>query len=141
GDDSEESDEGAVDDAFDVEPPPDATIAPPHPLAGVSDAEIERRLVSKPSLLGSMSIGKPSAGLLFNGTPMPSGEAWTVVATGQAWGTEETIRYLETAILAVAAELPGAPKLAIGDISAKSGGYIAPHLSHQSGRDVDVGYY
>jgi penicillin-insensitive murein endopeptidase len=29
----------------------------------------------------------------------------------------------------------------IGHISGKNGGYLKPHLSHQSGRDVDLGYY
>jgi penicillin-insensitive murein endopeptidase len=130
-----------VDDAFDLEPPPDATIALPHPLADVSDAELEHRLVTKPASLGSMSIGKPSGGLLFNGAPMPPGDGWTVVSPGQSFGTQETIDYLEAAIRAVNAEFPNSQKLSIGDISARSGGYLSPHLSHQSGRDADVGYY
>jgi penicillin-insensitive murein endopeptidase len=133
--------EGPVDDAFDLEPSPDATITPPHPLAGVSDAELEQRLVTKPASLGSMSIGKPSAGLLFNAAPMPPGDGWTVVVPGQSFGTEETIGYLEAAIHAVDAQFPDSQKLSIGDISARSGGYLSPHLSHQSGRDADVGYY
>jgi len=137
----DDTDEGALDDAFDVAPPPDARIAPPHPLSGVSEAEIERRLVSRPTSLGPMSIGKPNAGLLFNAIQMPEGDAWTVVAPGQAWATEETVHYLETAIHAVTAQFPDTPRLAIGDISARGGGYISPHLSHQAGRDVDISYY
>ena len=140
-DDTDEQDEGPIDDAFDGERSPDATITTPHPLAGVSDAEIERRLVSRPTSLGSMSIGKPNAGLLFNGVQMQPGDAWTVVVPGEAWGTEETIHYLETAIHAVSAEFPNTPKLAIGDISARNGGYLNPHLSHQAGRDVDISYF
>jgi penicillin-insensitive murein endopeptidase len=31
--------------------------------------------------------------------------------------------------------------LYIGHISAKEGGYLKPHLSHQSGRDVDISFY
>jgi murein endopeptidase len=138
---SDDDSEGPVDDAFDLEPSPDATITLPHPLAGVSDADIEQKLVTKPASLGSMSIGKPSAGLLFNAAPMPPGDGWTVVAPGQSFGTEETINYLETAIRAVHAQFPDSQKLSIGDISARNGGYLSPHLSHQSGRDVDVGYY
>jgi murein endopeptidase len=138
--DEDEDSEGPADD-FDVEPPPGAGITPPHPLADVSDAELERRLLTKPSSLGSMSIGKPNAGLLFNGTPMPPGDAWTVVTSAEAYGTEETVAYLETAIHAVTAQFPDSPKVAIGDISARGGGYLSPHLSHQSGRDADVGFY
>ena len=29
----------------------------------------------------------------------------------------------------------------IGDLSRLNGGYFPPHLSHQSGRDADIGYY
>ena len=29
----------------------------------------------------------------------------------------------------------------VGDLSAKSGGYLAGHNSHQTGRDADVGFY
>jgi penicillin-insensitive murein endopeptidase len=138
---SEDEDaEGPADD-IDVEPPPGTGITPPHPLAHVSDAELERRLVMKPASLGSMSIGKPNAGLLFNGTQMPPGDAWTVVAGGEAYGTDETIGYLESAIHAVTAQFPDTPKISIGDISARGGGYLSPHLSHQSGRDADVGFY
>jgi murein endopeptidase len=140
-DEEDDGNEGAVDDAFDSEPAPDATIALPHPLAGVSSAEIEKRLLSRPASLGSMSIGKPSAGLLFNAVAMPAGDDWTVVAPGQSWATEETVHYLETAIRSVRSKFPDTQKLSIGDISAKGGGYLSPHLSHQSGRDVDISYY
>ncbi len=138
----EDEDEGApADESFDVEPSTGQAAPRPHPLDGVSDAEIERRLVASPSSLGSMSIGKPNAGLLFNGVPMRDGDGWKVVAPGEAFGTEETIGYLETAIRAVDAEFPGSPPLYIGDISAKNGGYLSPHMSHQAGRDADVGFY
>ena len=69
------------------------------------------------------------------------GDGWTVVVGGQCFGTEETIDYLETAIHTVTSRFPDSQKLSVGDISAKTGGYLSPHLSHQAGRDVDVGYY
>jgi murein endopeptidase len=34
----------------------------------------------------------------------------------------------------------GAPKVVIGDISRKGGGQLYPHMSHQTGRDIDLGY-
>jgi hypothetical protein len=36
---------------------------------------------------------------------------------------------------------PGTPKLSVGDISRQRGGWLAPHRSHQSGLDADIGYY
>jgi penicillin-insensitive murein endopeptidase len=141
--DAEESDESeeGLDDDVEAGPAPDATILPPHPLASLSNADLDQRMQKDPASLGPMSIGKPSAGLLFNAVPMPTGDAWSLVDPSHAFGTNETIGYLETAISRVAKEFAGSPKLMIGHISAKSGGYLKPHLSHQSGRDVDIGYY
>jgi murein endopeptidase len=141
-DDEEESEtEEGLDDDVEARPPPDATIMRPHPLASVSNDEIERRLRQEPQSLGAMSIGKPSAGLLFNAVTMPSGDAWSLVDPSHAFGTDETVAYLENAISSVAKEYSSSPKLMIGHISARTGGYLKPHLSHQSGRDVDLGYY
>ncbi|MCS6856646.1 MAG: penicillin-insensitive murein endopeptidase, partial [Sandaracinaceae bacterium] len=36
---------------------------------------------------------------------------------------------------------PSAPRLVIGDASLPKGGPFAPHLSHQSGRDIDLAYF
>lgn len=40
----------------------------------------------------------------------------------------------------VASRAPGA-RLTVGDLSRHHGGRFRPHRSHQSGRDVDVGFY
>jgi penicillin-insensitive murein endopeptidase len=141
--DEEEADEGeeGLDDDVEGAPAPDATILPPHPLASVSNADLEQRVRRDPASLGAMSIGKPSAGLLFNSVPMPAGDAWSLVDPSHAFGTDETVGYLQAAISQVAKDFAGSPKLMIGHISAKGGGYLKPHLSHQAGRDADIGYY
>lgn len=141
---AQEEQEEQIDDGFD-EPVNTVTTgqapARPHPLASLSDAELERRAVKDVSSLGPMSIGRPSGGALFNGVQMPEGPYWTIVDAGDAWGTAETVRDLSAAISKVNDLYPGTQKLPIGHISAKKGGHLNPHLSHQSGRDVDVGYY
>jgi penicillin-insensitive murein endopeptidase len=136
----EEGDDEAGDEG-DGERPADATPLAAHPLSHVSDAEIDHRVTDDPAALGSMSIGKPNGGLLFNGVQMPEGAGWTRVDPSHEWGTEETVQYLETAIAAVDAAFPDSPKLAIGHISGKNGGYLTPHVSHQAGRDVDISYF
>lgn len=136
----QEEDEEAADDV-ETALPPDATITVPHPLDGVSPKEIDRRVAEDPRSLGSMSVGKPNAGRLINGVQMQSGEGWEPVVPGTAWATQETVDSLKVAISKVASAFPGTPKLPIGDISAENGGYLSPHLSHQAGRDVDIGYY
>jgi penicillin-insensitive murein endopeptidase len=60
---------------------------------------------------------------------------------GLAWATKETVDYLTAAISAVHKRHSGSHVLSIGHISANKGGYLSPHKSHQSGRDVDTSYY
>jgi LysM repeat protein len=59
----------------------------------------------------------------------------------RAYGTKHLIEHLRGAIAEVRALYPNVPTLAIGDISAASGGKISDHKSHQAGLDVDVGFY
>ena len=71
----------------------------------------------------------------------PPGEGWEVVAPQKTWATSETIAYVETAIRAVRQQYPDAPALRVNQISARDGGYLRPHQSHQNGRDVDLAFY
>ncbi len=120
---------------------PPARSPAPHPLEELSSEELEHRLRDDIESLGSMSVGSPNGGRLLNAVKLPDDPRWELVDPAHAWGTAETIEYLRTAITAVHARFPGAPPLHIGHISRKSGGHLSPHRSHQSGRDVDLGYY
>jgi murein endopeptidase len=113
----------------------------PAAFAELGDAELRAKLKGDIGALGSMSVGRTNGGALVAGVRMPDGDNWQVMHPGLAWGTEETVSALGHAIDAVAAAFPGTPKAFIGDISAKNGGHLHPHISHQSGRDVDLGYY
>ncbi len=112
-----------------------------HPLASVSDAELERMVEKDPSSLGAMSFGATNGGMLMNGVQMPAGERWELIDPARAWGTQETVDAIARCIDAVHAQFPGSPKMQIGHISARRGGALSPHVSHQAGRDVDVSYY
>jgi murein endopeptidase len=114
---------------------------PPHPLDGIADEALETMLLEDPATLGPMSIGRTNAGALFNAVAMPEGPLWKIVNPRQTWGTQETVDALARCIERVADEFPETPPIYIGDISEKSGGQIDRHLSHQSGRDVDLGFY
>jgi LysM repeat protein len=113
----------------------------PHPLASLNASDIRARLQREPATLGPMSIGAPNGGALMNAVQLPADPRWERVAAGAAWGTQETIDYLESAIGLVADQFPNSLPVAIGHISDRNGGPIRPHRSHQSGADVDVGYY
>lgn len=113
----------------------------PHPLADLTDDELETMLVNDPTSLGSISLGRTSGGALFNPVTVPPGPYWKIVNRSQTWGTTETVEQLAHCIERVNQQFPNTPPLHIGDISERDGGHIRPHISHQSGRDVDLGYY
>lgn len=136
----EGDDHATIDDGIDLPPAEGGTDAVT-PFAELSDAEISSRLKGDIGALGPISIGRAHGGVLVAGIRMPEGANWEVVHPALAWGTKETVDALSLAIDAVAAKFPNTPKAFIGDISARQGGHLSPHVSHQSGRDVDVGYY
>jgi len=128
-------------DAISGELPPAAPEREPHPLAGLSDKDVEAMLLRDVSELGPASLGRTNRGALFGGVQMESDEGWNIVNPRETWGTQETIDYLTHSIRRVGEMYPETPDINVGDISRASGGHIAPHLSHQSGRDVDLGFY
>jgi len=113
----------------------------PHPLDGWSEQRVAEAVESDLRSLGSMAVGSPSAGLLLNGEVAEKSSLFAPVSAATAWGTSETLAYLTAALTKVHAEAPDAAALHLGDISAERGGPLAPHVSHQSGRDVDIGYF
>jgi penicillin-insensitive murein endopeptidase len=126
--------------ALATEPVP-AAEPRPHPFAALTDEKLAAMLVEDPSALGPLSIGLPNAGALIGGMQMPDGARWQVVNPRETWGTSETIEFLILCIDEVNEEFPDTLPIPIGDIGKPEGGALPPHLSHQSGRDVDVGYY
>jgi penicillin-insensitive murein endopeptidase len=125
----------------DDEQTPSLAVPQSSPAVALSDAEIDRRFHHDLASLGPASVGPASAGALVNGVQMPQGEHWSVRDPGRAWGTQETVDALVHCIERVNQRYPGAPPLSIGHLSAKNGGHLSPHKSHQSGRDADIGYY
>ena len=127
-------DDGAV-----TEPITGVTV--PHPLDGWSDERIDHAVVSDLASLGPMSVGTPNAGGLVNGVQAVASPLYSLVSPGSAWGTQETIDYLNTAVQAVHTEFSDTRPLALGDIGARHGGPLRPHISHQAGRDLDISFY
>jgi murein endopeptidase len=125
-------------DEEDEEQPLDAR---PHPLAAKTTREIDEMVRQDMASLGPMSFGTPTQGALLNAIQLQDDERWELVRPVYSWGTEETIKYLATAIDTVRAQFPDTPKIYIGNLSAQRGGKLRPHVSHQAGEDVDIGYY
>jgi murein endopeptidase len=124
---------------------------PPRPVD--RQLEVQRALLKLPSAaliaqarkdfsaMGSLSIGAAAGGALLGGVQLKNGRLMKVVSGHGGWGTRETIHYLKLALHEVYQRFPNTPPLPIGHISARRGGPLAPHKSHQSGRDVDVSYF
>ena len=109
--------------------------------ADLSDAELERRFLEDLPSIGSVSVGLCEAGRLINGVQLQPSERVDVVVPENAWATAETIEYLEAIAGDVAEAVPAAAPLRVNHIGKREGGYLKPHFSHQSGRDVDIGFY
>jgi hypothetical protein len=87
------------------------------------------------------SVGAPWAGRLLRATQLPEGDGYHIRHPWRAFGTETTVALVERAIGQTLEAFPDEHVLAIGDLSAESGGAITEHRSHQSGRDIDVGLF
>ena len=96
----------------------------------------------EPRLVGhGQSVGLPWAGRLQHATALPPGDGYLLRRPERAFGTQTTIELTQQAIAETLDAFPDEHVLAIGDISAPSGGTITQHRSHQSGRDIDVGLF
>jgi penicillin-insensitive murein endopeptidase len=93
-----------------------------------------------PQLEGS--IGMPHRGVLTGSAELPrhgDGFRW-LRGDDRHHGVPRFVAAIERAAAQVAHERPGAP-LAVGDLSAATGGKISHHSSHRTGRDVDLLLY
>jgi murein endopeptidase len=109
--------------------------------AELSEETLTEKWKHAPETLGSISLGFADEGRLINGQQFPDGEGYTVVSPEKTWATTETVAYVLDAIRTVRKAWPNAPPLRVNQISGKEGGYLRPHHSHQSGRDVDLAFY
>ena len=92
----------------------------------------------------TLSIGYPNAGKLVNGRRLRETPTLRFVPahakSPARYGVPALLALLDHASRRVARRYPGAV-LGLGELSAEHGGRLAAHHSHQSGRDVDVGFY
>lgn len=86
------------------------------------------------------SMGFPNHGYLVNGRRI-EGTPEVRYLPGRVlhWGTDELVELLERVGHAMYARFR--VPLTVGDLSARRGGPVDRHRSHQSGRDVDVAFF
>lgn len=126
-----------------IAPPIVLAIATPLPtdVKALDDDQFALAVETDIGQVGSLSIGLANRGFLFNAVPMPEGPRWHIVEPQRAFGTRTTVESLVHAIDAVNELYPDTHPLSVGHLSNEVGGYLRPHRSHQSGRDVDLGFY
>lgn len=91
---------------------------------------------------GSTSVGRHNRGRLLRAAELTASEHVRLKHPegDQHHGTDEMVAMLRHAADHVWSRAPGV-RLTVGDLSRHHGGRFRPHRSHQSGRDVDVGFY
>jgi murein endopeptidase len=88
---------------------------------------------------GGTSIGTPQRGWLHQGVALPLQPAlYTRRDPDRSWGSTHTVRTIITALGAMRTDRNFHGEVIIGDISRPRGGPFPPHVSHQSGRDIDI---
>lgn len=88
----------------------------------------------------SLSIGAPNRGRLEGGKRLRSSKHLRVRKGARAYGLPKLLKTLKSVAYRVSRRHRGATLL-VADLSAKSGGFLDGHRSHQSGRDADLGFY
>lgn len=92
------------------------------------------------------SVGFPWRGRLRGGVNIDAngdgrGCGWVKAPERvHTWGTPETVAAVSDCLCRYRIQYPDAPDISLGDISRQSGRRLSRHVSHQSGRDVDIGY-
>lgn len=92
------------------------------------------------------SVGYPWRGRLRGGVNIDSngdGRGCGWVKSGDrihTWGTPETVAAVSDCLCRYRIRYPGTPDISLGDLSRQNGRRLSRHVSHQSGRDVDLGY-
>ncbi len=95
----------------------------------------------KVRLVKGQSVGAPQKGTLEDGAQLPRSRSYYRRRIPRTYAAQHVIDQVTAAVATVRAAHPKTHRLAIGDLSDSDGGYLSGHNSHQSGRDVDLGFY
>ena len=91
--------------------------------------------------ISSQSVGYPGDGSVEGAMPMVDGSGRILRHTPwKAWATRTTVATIDMVLREWARRYPSEQQIIVGNLSARAGGKLPPHSSHQSGRDVDLSY-
>lgn len=87
---------------------------------------------------GAVGIGPPQAGRLVNGVLLPPSPYYVLRLPPSSYGTTHAIEVFRRGLVRFEARSEYPRPLILGSMSAKHGGPLTGHRSHQSGRDIDI---
>lgn len=87
---------------------------------------------------GAVGIGPPQKGRLVNGVKLPASDYYVLKLPPSSYGTTHAVETILRGIVLFKARTEYEQKLIFGSMSAKHGGPLQGHRSHQSGRDLDI---
>ena len=98
------------------------------------------------SLAQSQPVGFYTDGTLENGQCLPpEGVGYTVFElsrnVGRIWGTNPLVQTIVCGASEMNTHYPNRDRLQVEDMSARHGGDISTHASHENGLDVDLQYF
>jgi hypothetical protein len=87
---------------------------------------------------GGVSVGRPDRGKLERGVQLPPSELYSRGYPGGLYGSSQTIEVVQRAMAHFRHDTGYEGEIVIGAISRQRGRRFPPHVSHQSGRDIDI---
>jgi hypothetical protein len=88
---------------------------------------------------GGTSVGTPNHGSLSGGIQLPFDPTrYTRRDAKRSYATSHTLRTIQAAFTSLRRDRGVKAAVIIGDISLPRGGTFPPHVSHTSGRDIDI---
>lgn len=108
----------------------------PHALRPGQGPPVPERFDVPP---GARSVGRPHRGRLEGGVMLPQSDLYTrKVPSSGLYGSSHTIEQLQRAFAGFRHDSGFEGEVIIGAMSRRRGGRFSPHVSHQSGRDIDI---